>query len=76
MILEIGTVTCRENPYEIASWLCSVFTGTSVHVIISKTIIITLEGILGRKANHQEGMEKHKLLTFAQILLQMRVEKH
>lgn len=55
-----------ENPYKIALWLCFVFTGTRVHVMNSKTIIVTLEGNKGRKADHQVGMEKPDLQIFAQ----------
>lgn len=43
--------------------------------MISKTIIVTLEGNTSRRAN-QVGVEKHKLQIFAQILLQMRVDEH
>lgn len=55
-----------ENLYEISLWLCFAFTGTCVHVMSSKTIIVTLEGNKGRKADHQVGREKPDLQIFAQ----------
>jgi len=35
-----------------------VFTGTSVYIMISKTVIVTLEGNTGRKANPPGGHRK------------------
>lgn len=65
-----------ENPYEIPSWLCFVFIGTRVHVMSSKTIIVTLEGNKGRKADHQVGMEKPDLQIFAQRYCWKTLEEH